>query len=88
MITLLKSLQLDCLTYHNEYREKHKDTPHMTWDQTIATGAQKYAEKLASTETMKHASPEERDGAGENLSMRGSTQNFKDSACKHAVDAW
>lgn len=79
---------LDCLKYHNEYRKKHKDTPPMTWDASIAQGSQQYAEELSDKETLMHASKEKRNGAGENLSMRASSRAFKDSACKHAIDAW
>lgn len=60
----------------------------MTWDSGIARGSQQYAEELADKGTLKHASQEERNGEGENLSMRASSRPFKESACKHAVDAW
>ena len=60
----------------------------MTWDKSIAKGSQQHAEKLLSIERLMHASREEREEAGENLFMQSFAQPRKDSACKHAVDAW
>lgn len=77
---------LDCLKYHNKFRENHEDTPAMEWDETIAKGAEEYAKKLAETEEFKHSERKDRNDAGENLAYRSG--KFDNNACEFAVATW
>ena len=77
---------LDCLKYHNKFRENHEDTPAMEWDETLAKGAEEYAKKMAETDEFKHSDKETRNGAGENLAYRSG--KYDNTACEYSVANW
>ena len=75
-----------CLAAHNAKRALHEDTPPMEWDETLAEGAQEWADHLMkNVGHLQHASSEERDGAGENLYW---TKSSEKGTCPEAVQAW
>ena len=68
---------------HNTYRQKHRDTPDLAWDNDVAASAQKYANYLARTGQFKHSNSK----YGENLYK--SWGSFSDSTpCYNAVKGW
>jgi len=56
------------LNKHNEYRKVH-GVPAMTLDADMSRQAAEYARKIAEQGVLSHASAEERNNDGENLSM-------------------
>jgi uncharacterized protein YkwD len=57
------------LQAHNDYRSSHC-VPSLQLDDNLSRSAQKYAEKLARTDTFQHSRTP---GVGENLWMTGSS---------------
>lgn len=73
------------LDKHNEFRRVH-GVPKMTLDKEMCEQAKEYAEVLAALGTLTHASPEERNGQGENLYYSCSSQD--PGTTEDAVEAW
>ncbi|HLZ57357.1 MAG TPA: CAP family protein [Ktedonosporobacter sp.] len=71
---------------HNAYRSDPAiNTPALQWDSTLATGAQSWADNLATTvHDLKHSDPSTRQGLGENIAM-GSKGNYTPA---QMVDFW
>ena len=67
----------ELLEAHNEARTQ-EDAPRLVWSHELAVEAKKWAEVLAAEGRMRHASIDERKGAGENLWM-GSAGRFSAS---------
>lgn len=66
--TSKKDFSKQALEAHNKYRAKHK-VPPLKWSDKIAKEAQAWAEKMARSRKLQHASQSERDGNGENIAM-------------------
>ncbi|XP_067055630.1 uncharacterized protein [Acropora muricata] len=73
------------LNKHNEFRNVH-GVPPMTLNAEMSQQAAAYAQKIANLGTLQHASREERNGDGENLSMGCSTKKGQTAA--EAVTNW
>lgn len=73
------------LATHNEFRQIHQ-VPAMTLDRQMCDKAEEYAQKLAQMGTLQHASQQEREGNGENLSMGCSTNQAQ--TMEEAVTNW
>lgn len=71
-----------CLKWHNMYREKHQVDP-VTWDDTLTSGAQSWADYLAQNNLFKHASGLQ---VGENLYLSGSPS--PEEPCTSATQAF
>ena len=56
------------LEAHNRCRQVHQVSP-LTWSSKLAREAQAWVNKIAKIKTLKHATREERNGAGENIAM-------------------
>lgn len=74
------------VTAHNAYRSDPTiHAPSLKWDSNLATGAQSWADYLASTvHDLKHSDSSSRPGQGENIAM-GSTGNY---TAAQMVDFW
>jgi hypothetical protein len=58
------------LTTQNGYRsDPAVNTPALQWDSNLATGAQGWADNLASTHQFQHSDPSARQGLGENIAQ-------------------
>ena len=68
---------------HNLNRAKHDDTPNLTWDDTLASGAQQWANRLANMGRLQHSSSR---SYGENLYMAGGWGT--PATCKSATSSW
>ncbi|CAH1789358.1 unnamed protein product [Owenia fusiformis] len=75
----------DCLSRHNELRVEHTDTPLMSYDDTIATQAQAYAQDLADRDAFEHSGVS---GFGENLYIVSSSRSISGDHCRAATQAW
>jgi hypothetical protein len=74
--------QQDIVAAHNVYRSDPAiNTPPLQWSSDLATGAQSWADHLASTSTIEHSGTP---GVGENIAQ-GSTGNFTPA---QMVDFW
>jgi len=73
----------NCLKEHNLNRAKHDDTPNLTWDDTLASGAQQWANRLANMGRLQHSSSR---SYGENLYMAGGWGT--PATCKSATSSW
>lgn len=73
----------ECLKAHNVKRRLHGARP-LSWDSSLASKAQIWANHLAKINKMKHAPWT---GAGENLYTARNTGG-KVATCKEAVEAW
>ena len=73
------------LAKHNDYRKIH-DAPPMKLNRQMCDQAKAYAERLATTGTLKHSDKSERQGQGENLSMGCSTSGSQ--SMEEAVTNW
>ena len=73
------------LAAHNEFRQIHQ-VPKMTLDRQMCDKAKEYAQKIAQMGALQHASEQEREGNGENLSMGCSTN--KAQTMEEAVTNW
>jgi uncharacterized protein YkwD len=65
---------------HNELRNRHENTPPLTWDPVIAAAAQEWADYLAFSNNcqLEH---NRNDNYGENLA-------YNNPSLEHAVDLW
>ena len=72
------------MSTHNKYRAKHGSPP-ITWSDEIARECQAWADKLAKSRKLQHATKEERKGQGENIAMF--TGKFE-SAGEEATNMW
>ena len=79
------SFEQEGLDKHNEFREVH-GVPPMTLNAEMSQEAAAYAEKIANLGQLKHASPEERNGDGENLSFKCGME--KGQTVAEAVTNW
>lgn len=80
----MDQFEKEALDTHNKYRAKHK-APALKYSASMAKEAQAWADKLASTGQMAHASPKERNNDGENIFyVFGQTE----LGGREAVDAW
>lgn len=73
----------DCLKIHNEKRSLHRDTPMMTYDQSLVKGAEEWALKLAKSGNLKHSTGR---SYGENLYMAGGWGT--PATVEKAIDSW
>jgi len=61
----------DILNYHNKLRNKHQNTPSMSWDNTLQNYAQKHCNAIVAQNIgLWHSTSADRGGSGENLAMR------------------
>jgi len=74
-----------CLTKHNFFRRKHRDTPDLVWDNDLARGAQQYADYLKNTNKWEH-SKDLSAQLGENLAK--SSGYPLAGACDRAITNW
>lgn len=79
-----KEFEKQALDAHNKYRAKHK-VPPLKWSKEIANEAQAWAEKLAKTRSLQHASASERKGYGENIA---SFSRRFETAGEEATNMW
>ncbi|XP_074612935.1 uncharacterized protein LOC141871312 [Acropora palmata] len=79
-----KEFEKQALDAHNKYRTKHK-VPPLKWSKEIANEAQAWAEKLAKTRSLQHASASERKGYGENIA---SFSRRFETAGEEATNMW
>ncbi|XP_074618603.1 Golgi-associated plant pathogenesis-related protein 1-like [Acropora palmata] len=79
------SFEQEGLDKHNEFRTVH-GVPPMTLNAEMSQQAAAYAEKLANLGQLKHASREERNGDGENLSFKCGPEKGQTAA--EAVTNW
>jgi len=80
-----ETVKRECLRVHNEKRALHKNTPPMTYDDNLAKDCKKYAQYLASINTMKHSSG----NYGENLYYAWSSAGKSISgSAAHASNSW
>jgi len=78
--SIIKAISLDS---HNSYRSRHKDTPSLTWDESLAAESQKWADNIAKMGVLKHGT------TGENIYMFGTSADVDTkSACEKAVESW
>ena len=79
------------LRAHNEYRQVH-GAPAMTLNAAMSASAQAYAQKLASQLSqgghLKHAPQSERNGEGENLSMKCGPFSDKMATAREVTKDW
>jgi uncharacterized protein YkwD len=81
-MTLTPQDQQDIVAAHNVYRSDPAiNTPPLQWSSDLATGAQSWADHLASTSTFEHSGTP---GVGENIAQ-GSTGSFTPA---QMVDFW
>ncbi|CAH1778570.1 unnamed protein product, partial [Owenia fusiformis] len=69
-----------CLETHNMYRDRHQNTPRLTYNYTLAGEAKQWADYLPSLGGLQHGS------TGENIYW--ASTSGKHDPCKAAVDAW
>ena len=81
------SILENCLYAHNALRGLHPGTPNMTWDTSLATDAQSWADELGEKKKLVHASKSDLNGQGENLYFKGYSGNMK-VTCADAVLSW
>lgn len=62
--------QQQALSFHNQYRRLHQ-APDLRWSNELAQDAQAWAQKIASQNTLRHSTSQERKGDGENLAYFG-----------------
>ncbi|XP_028414952.1 protein PRY1-like isoform X2 [Dendronephthya gigantea] len=76
--------QQQALSFHNQYRRLHQ-APDLRWSNELARDAQAWAQKIASQNTLRHSTSQERKGDGENLAYFGG--KF-DEVGKDSVNMW
>jgi len=74
-----------CLTKHNFYRRRHRDTPDLVWDNNLAKGAQEYADYLRDNNKWEHSKGLSAQ-LGENLAK--SSGYPLAGACDRAITSW
>uniref|UniRef100_A0A8C0F8Z3 Golgi-associated plant pathogenesis-related protein 1 n=1 Tax=Bubo bubo TaxID=30461 RepID=A0A8C0F8Z3_BUBBB len=74
-----KQFAEEVLKAHNDYRKKH-GVPPLKLCKKLNTGAQQYAEELATTRVLKHSSESANGKCGENLAWASYDQPGKDVA--------
>lgn len=62
---MIEKFRKECLITHNYYRSLH-EAPPLNWSPVLAAEAQKWAERLARTDSFKHSGDKDR---GENLAF-------------------
>ena len=75
----------EALSLHNKFRAVH-EAPAMTLNAEMSQSAASYAQTIASLGTLQHASKQERDNNGENLSYGCSSS--KGQTVTEAVTNW
>ncbi|KAK3747386.1 hypothetical protein QZH41_002634 [Actinostola sp. cb2023] len=82
--TDMNTFTKESLDTHNKYRSKHQAPP-MTWSAEMAKEAQSWADRLAHSRCLQHASKEQRKGDGENVYMCGGKADVNG---QEVVDNW
>ncbi|XP_066937013.1 uncharacterized protein [Clytia hemisphaerica] len=84
------NIQLDFVLEHNKRRALHHNTPPLKWNQDLADGAQKWAEKLIKEHDGKLMHCKERgNDVGENLFVAMSTETHDESdLAVKTLDKW
>ena len=77
--------QGDCVGDINTLRNLHVGTDNLAWSDSLAAGAQSWAEHIAAQGKLSHASKDERNGHGENLYW---SKSRRSALCADAVLAW